>query len=333
MVSYQTKNRLRRGVKIALLVLSLLLLLAIVRFIYLERFLVYDKNGVHLDLGGGVATLVDQTAAQKQEDFPLIREDASGTEVEQPQNGSLKRLSGVSVTAAQLLEEDVRGALSGYAENAILLDVKTATGKFLYPTEQAHADVSAQAGEVAALIKQLKSGHGTTRIARLPAFSDRAFALADFSHSLAIKGGALWMDANGSYWLDPASEDTQSYLIAIAKELSRLGFDEVVFDNFNFPQSTSLVYSGDGKQACRDAAAKIAEALGGTGIACSFVSDDEEILARSAHAYIPLTDNMMISSLIGEYAELFPNEASLVFLTDSRDSRLGQCSMLSPWTE
>ena len=213
-----------------------------------------------------------------------------------------------------------------------MLDVKTATGKFLYPTELANTDVSAQSDEIAALLKQLKSKPGTTRIARFPAFSDRAFALADFKHSLPIRGGALWMDSNGSYWLDPASADTHAYLISAAKELSRLGFDEIVFDNFAFPKSSSIVYSGDRAQACRDAAAAIAEALDGTGIACSFVSDDPEILARSAHAYIPLKDNMLISSQIGEYAELFPNSASLVFLTDSHDSRLADCSMLAPWT-
>ena len=334
MVSYQTKNRIRRGVKIALIVLALLVALAVVRFIYLERFLVYDKNGVHLDLGGGVATVVKEDGAPKEADFPLIRENAPGAEIEQPLEGQLKRLTGRFVTASQLLDADVRKALESYAEGAILLDVKTSTGKFLYPTELAHTDVSAKAEEIGKLLRQLKSKRGTTRVARLPAFADRSYALEDFGHSLAIRGGALWMDDNGSYWLDPASQEVREYLIAEAKELSRLGFDEVVFDNFNFPVSKILVYPGDGPQACRDAAAEIASALDETGIGCSFVSDDPEILALSARGYVPVTDEMLIASQVSEYEAHFPGGgARLVFLTDSHDSRLADYSMLSPWTQ
>ena len=334
MVSYQTKNRVRRGVKIALIALAALLALAVVRFIYLERFLVYDENGVHLDLGGGVATVVKQTDAPEEGDFPLIRESAPGSEIEQPVEGKLKQLAGYSVTAAQLLDADVRKALADCTENAILLDVKTSAGKFLYPTALKDTDVSGQADEVAALLRQLKSKRSMTRIARLPAFADRAYALADFKHSLAIKGGALWMDGNGSYWLDPASEEVREYLIAEAKELARLGFDEVVFDAFYFPASANIVHSGDGYQDCRDAAAAIASALEEAGIPCSFLSDDPEILALSARAFIPVNDEMLISSLVTAYSEQFPGSgARLVFLTDSHDSRLADYSMLSPWQE
>ncbi len=331
MVSYQTKNRVRRGVKIGLIVLALLIVIAVVRFIYLERFLVYDKNGVHLDLGGGVA-VVKQDEAPKAENYPLIRENASGAEIEQPVEGQLKRLSGCSVSAAQLLDENVREALKNYSESAILLDVKTSTGKFLYPTALEDTDVSARAEAIGTLLRQFKGRRGMTRVARLPAFADRSYALADFKHSLAITGGALWMDDNGSYWLDPASEEVRAYLIAEAKELSRLGFDEIVFDSFFFPESKYLVYPGDGPQACRDAAAEIASALEGTGILCSFISDDPEILARSARGYISVNDEMLIASQVNEYSSLFPGGgAQLVFLTDSHDSRLADYSMLSPW--
>ena len=334
MVSYQTKNRLRRGVKIALLVLAALLLLAVVRFIYLERFLVYEKDGVHLDLGGGVATVAQNRQTPSAESFPLVREDAHGAAISQPVEGQIKKLSGVYVSAAQLQDPDVQASFVDFSENAILLDVKTATGKFLYPTQAEHTDVSAKAEEIGTLLKQLKGKRNVTRIARLPAFADRAYALSDFSHSLAIAGGALWMDGNGSYWLDPASEDVRAYLIAEAKELSRLGFDEIVFDGFFFPQSASIVYSGDGSEACREAAREIADALRDTGVLCSFISGDPEILACSARGYIPLTDEMLIASLVDTYAELFSGDgARLVFLTDSHDSRLADYSMLSPWTE
>ena len=48
-LSYTTKLRLKKYSKIAGIVLGAIALLLVGRFVYLQRFVVYDENGVHLE--------------------------------------------------------------------------------------------------------------------------------------------------------------------------------------------------------------------------------------------------------------------------------------------
>ena len=83
-----------------------------------------------------------------------------------------------------------------------------------------------------------------TLIARVPAFSDPEYALKHQSQALPLYNGALWTDEHDCYWLNPYSNDVQGYLTSIALELAGLGFDEVLFDNFYFPDSDRISWTG-----------------------------------------------------------------------------------------
>ncbi|MDZ4299950.1 MAG: putative glycoside hydrolase [Candidatus Sungbacteria bacterium] len=45
----------------------------------------------------------------------------------------------------------------------------------------------------------------------------------------------LWQDNKGGYWMDPASPGARQYILALAKKMADLGFDEVQFDYVRFP--------------------------------------------------------------------------------------------------
>lgn len=47
--------------------------------------------------------------------------------------------------------------------------------------------------------------------------------------------GVFWRDRRGGYWLDPASEGAQEYIIDFAKKIAGVGFDELQFDYIRFP--------------------------------------------------------------------------------------------------
>jgi len=123
----------------------------------------------------------------------------------------------------------------------------------------------------------------------------------------------------------------REYLAATAEELIRLGFDEVVFSGFDFPESQNIVYNGDKTQAVRDAAQVIAQRLSAAEIPFSFQSRDAEVTNLSYRAWIPETAGELVSEQVRQYSGQFPENDRLVFLTDSRDTRFASYSVLSPY--
>ena len=86
--------------------------------------------------------------------------------------------------------------------------------------------------------------NGIPVIGRLVCFKDPY--LSSQRPELAIKhvNGGLWKDKNsGHTWLNPYNEDTWKYIVDMAKEAVKLGFDEIQFDYVRFP---------DGKRSTMD---------------------------------------------------------------------------------
>jgi hypothetical protein len=73
-------------------------------------------------------------------------------------------------------------------------------------------------------------------IARIIVFKDDL--LAHGAPDMAIKNSQTeepWLDAGGSHWVDPYNAQVWAYNLAIAKEVTTHGFDEVQFDYIRFP--------------------------------------------------------------------------------------------------
>jgi hypothetical protein len=86
-------------------------------------------------------------------------------------------------------------------------------------------------------------------IGRIVCFKDPI--LSSKRPDLAIKNvnGGLWRDRNGLTWLNPYNEDSWPYLINIAKEAVKKGFDEIQFDYVRFANDGDkrLMYFGTSK--------------------------------------------------------------------------------------
>ena len=329
-LTYQTKLRLKKGFLIAAIVLGVLLLLAVSRFLYLGRFVVYDEDGVHLDFGTDLPVAVQPQDEDTAQSFPLISDAATSADISLPTGDKLPKLDGMCFSADALLSgKDISEVFEG---NAVLLNVKTNNGKFLYNTTLPDTEQSSKAAELSPRIAALAKTTGVTAIARLSAFRDNAFALSHFSESLPITGGALWMDEEGSYWLDPASEEVRNYLIAEAEELARMGFEEILFEDFSFPLSGNIVYNGDGVTAVRETANAVKEALDAKNIPVSFLSRDEEIQKLSARLFLTVPEGQLVSEIARKNLELIGGgEERLVFLTDSHDTRFEAYSVMTPY--
>ena len=167
----------------------------------------------------------------------------------------------------------------------------------------------------------------------LPAFCDTAFALANSAAALPLSSGVLWMDSNGCYWLDPASETVMIYLKQIARELSSRGFREVVFSEFRFPASNSISYHSEksGAELTQDAAQELTTFFSGSNLMISFETDDTAFPADvcTGRLYIRDVDGSKIEKFAQAYGSA-ENLTELVFLVNSKDTRFDERAVLRP---
>lgn len=134
--------------------------------------------------------------------------------------------------------------------NAIVVDMKNDRGWLAYPSAVPETRRSrAYQPEVMNVQRflQLCRERDIYVIARVVLFKDPMlvaaypeWAVLAGSGSSENEGDAegkpkLYVDAEGSTWLDPFRKEVQDYLVAIAKEVAGLGFDELQFDYIRFP--------------------------------------------------------------------------------------------------
>lgn len=131
--------------------------------------------------------------------------------------------------------------------NAVVVDVKDATGKFSYKVDIPLAQKSGANSEIK--IKDIDEfinlfhKNNIYVIGRVQVFQDPVLARA--RPDIAIKhsqNGKLWQDKNGLEWLDPSSRIVWQYAEDIAKDMAQHGFDEVNFDYVRFPTDGMIQY-------------------------------------------------------------------------------------------
>lgn len=334
--SYRNKLRLRRLLLVLGIAAGLILVFCGIRFIYLQRYLVFTDTGVVLDYQQELTSQNTAHTPLNPDDFPIeyagLQENQSVSGEEQP----LGVLSGCYITTAMLQDLDaVTAALADMeTPKAVLLDMKSIYGNFYYASSLASANTaSVDIAAIEALIRQLDSA-GAYLIARVPSFSDNNFALANQSCGLPLSSGALWMDSNGCYWLDPQDPAVQDYLVAIASELMDLGFDEVVFDQFVMPDSENIVYEGDRAEAIAASAQSICDMLTDEPIRISFGSSAAAVAQVSDRVYISNDDGAAVEGIVESFSEAVSDPAAqIVFCTASRDTRFDGYSLLRPLIE
>ena len=230
----------------------------------------------------------------------------------------------------------VRAALDAANDyNAVMIDVKSVFGNYYYHSSLSGAETatSADIDAVEALIRELTARSDLTVIARVPAFSEPNYAFAHQNQALSLYSGALWMDERRCYWLDPSDSAVQGFLASIALELQDLGFDEVLFDDFYFPDSDAINWNGGVSRqlAVQDAAAGIRSLLQGSRIRLDFGSDDPQVAASSDRIMTANEDAATVDATAAALSETLSDPASqLVFLTTSRDTRYEAYSVLRP---
>ena len=137
--------------------------------------------------------------------------------------------------------ESIEEILMSTNVNTLVIDVKTDNGHILFDTDV--EEVSYLNNERVKFskneIQDLREIKDLYLIARLVVFQDPLFA--KFFPDEAVFDSRLNKpySQNGQFFLDPSSEKVQNYIVNIAVEACRLGFDEIQYDYIRYPDSNN----------------------------------------------------------------------------------------------
>lgn len=213
-----------------------LVILAAICVIVLQRHIVYDETGTpHLELFWQETP--EQTAPEEPGEVELTIQKAEPREITAftvPEGVLTQEAWADAAARAAVTEEQ--------SWNAAAVTVKDSAGSVYFDSGTAVSGSVKIAEDTAAALAEItgeKSGFYT--IARLSCFHDPK-AANDSVEEMGLKntGGYIFYDGNNSQWLDPGKPAARQYLCEIAREAAELGFDEILLTDVGYPTEGSL---------------------------------------------------------------------------------------------
>ena len=336
-LSYRTRRFLQGLVIFAIILALLALVFSLIWMLWLDRFVVYSREGVKFD-------------------FSLSSQDIFGIEAVKPTApdvniviGEGKQEEEISLELVQLsgyyadvsmLEREFDLVLQQVANiqpgTPVMLDVKDIYGYFLYTSSVGiYPSKTVNISRVDDLIDYLDA-KGVYLIARLPAFKDQRYGLDNVPYGLHHESMRyLYMDEDRCYWLDPTSSGTMNYLTEITLELKSMGFDEVVFDYFWYPDATNLAFKGNREEKISAAAEQLVSSCATESFAISFVAQEPDFALPEGRCRIYLTGRSASDAAsLAEETGLEDEQVQirLVFIAEGNDTRFDAYGALRPIT-
>lgn len=332
-ITYRTRRTLQRIGIMAAILLIMLIIGWLCWVVWLERYVVYTGDGAVLNFELDSNMPVGQVAAPPSNENSIEIYYNEGSNA-MDTNRELTQLQGYHIDQSALADlaacRDRLGAME--AGTAVMIDVKNIDGSFNYSSGLAEAPISGNVDiqGVDSLIRDLNSGKFYS-IARVPAFRDRNFGLNHVSSGLPLPGGYLWMDTKGCYWLNPADSGTLNWLIQIVEELKLLGFDEVVFSEFRFPDTDKIVYKQDKQEALKTALDTLLTSCGTDTFTLSFTVADPAFELPEGRSRIYL-ENVPADQVGATAARVTVTDPviRLVFVSTTNDTRYNDYGVLRP---
>ena len=330
--SYRTRQIIKNTAIIALAVILVLTLVLGCWFVWLDRYVVYTRDGAVLDFGlSGFGPGVQAVRPEEEDPVSIYYNEGENTI---NTSKELTQMIGYYVDGAELekdieaVREQIKRLPSG---TPVMVDVKSIYGNFFYSSgvsEKRNPQIDTAAMD--SLIKLMQTNE-LYAIARLPALRDYYYGLNHVSDGLPMPGGYLWTDEDYCYWLNPASDGTKTYLAQIVVELRNLGFDEVVLDDFYFPDEDDIVFKGDKDQAIADAAETLVAACATDKFAVSFMGQTPNFPLPEGRSRLYL-ENVAAADAAGAAVQsgIENTAVNLVFFTDVHDTRFDVYSVLRP---
>ena len=339
-LTYRTKRRLHRAGLIGAIVLLVVILVGFCWVIWLERYIVYTRDGATLNFD-----LVDTPSAGQLAHPPSVGETVpiyvnEGLDAIDL-NSELSQLKGYYIDS-EMLQNDVAAVREMVATlptgTAVMVELKTIWGQFNYSSAVSSATHSNRLDilQVDKLITDLSSRNLYT-IAVIPAFRDRYFFLKDnhnTSMGLAVKRkGYLWQDNDNCYWFDPTDNNTLSWLKEIVTELKSLGFDEIAFSEFRIPETDNIVFNEDRTEAIKKAAQSLVNSCATDNFAVSFLVEDSNFTIPEGRTrlFIENVGPKNVDAVVAKLNLVSP-DSKLVFMCNTNDTRYDAYGVMRPIT-
>ena len=334
-ISYRNRLRLKKLGKWLIIALVAVCAFLILFLMFVQRYVVYTKDGATIDFHRSAAHLSASTAPEAVTSAPMDVSIAYESPSPSSEDGSPIKGYYLSTQDLQDPEDCLQRAEALEYGATVLLELKNASGDFYYRSKIENAEYAdVDLDEIENLISTLRQ-QGCTLIALIPAFADSSFALENTDSALATKDGALWANNSDSYWLDPASVMVLNRLENIIQELADLGFNEIVLENFYFPSNDTIVYSSQQttSQLIENAVERLCKRFANSKFLLSFLTDGTDFPARdvSGRLFLENIDATQVDKVIAAYqSDSWDAASRLVFLTNSKDNRFSDRNSLSP---
>lgn len=195
--------------------------------------------------------------------------------------------------------------------NAFVIDIKDDRGNVTYqmatPTVEGIGSSVTYITDIESLIAECKAHH-IYLIARIVAFKDPCLAAAMPEYALHETDGTVYRDNSGQAWVNPYKREVWDYLMEIAAEAARIGFDEIQFDYIRFSTDRGMervVFGEDSEEVSK------------TDIINAFTNYARETLAPfgvivSADVYGTIIDSTWDQQIVGQNYAMMARELDVI---------------------
>lgn len=253
---YRGRPKLNWLVTVLLSVLALIVAGAVWMFEYMQRYVVYEKDGLSIVLPYMREGDADPFAPREdtglhdferpQVDAEIVVDEADFDDISIVVGEDLTQLRARYVPAAAVAPAQLiylAGGLESDGYNAMVIQLKTSDGQLSYYsgvglTNSYGVNGTENIREAVAEIKEQE----VYLVAELGTLMDDAMALRNTPLALKDSRGLVITDS-GASWLDPYNRSARQYITDIMVELAGMGFDEVLLTGIAHPRTEDIVYS------------------------------------------------------------------------------------------
>ena len=226
--------------KTVLAVVLVLVILAALGFLALQRYIIYDETGrLYLELPWQKDQEPEKVPEEQEQLELTIQEPEQTRRVTTAWLAAEKPVTQAALTASV----SAHTLTSETVYNAVAVTVKDAGGLLYFDTAvpagasfvRTSADTAAALGSITGENSSLYS------VARLSCFHDSKASNADVEGmGLKNTGGYIFYDGHNTQWLDPGKEKARQYLCELARDLAEQGFDEILLTDVSYPTEGKL---------------------------------------------------------------------------------------------
>ena len=227
--------------------IGILIFLALLLIYSFHKYIVYDKEGVHVLFPMfGERVTAEDAAAPSPTIYPaeLVYEEPDYASLISSAGQNLEALRGKYLTADTITSETLAAAAQQVAAakgNALVLQMKPPSGQLAWKSGVALAESFEVNGErdLASAVRDLKAEYHNLRfVAVVSCCVDSLMAERYAAMALKTASGDPYADGSGN-WVDPYSTNLREYLGSLSRELADMGFDEIAYSYMQLPDTTA----------------------------------------------------------------------------------------------